>query len=102
MAINLNLKSICLPSENVIAREIGDELLIVPLVAGMVDGDDALYTLSPTAQMIWKHLDGKNTLQDIIEVLSLSFDEENDEISKDVFGFITEMNEYEIISVING
>ena len=101
MSISLNLTSICKPSEEVIAREIGGEMLLVPLVAGMVEGDDALYTLSPTAHDIWKQLDGKKTLQEIIDVLSQKYSASLEEIKEDVLGFATEMVDHSIITIVN-
>jgi hydroxylamine reductase (hybrid-cluster protein) len=76
-------------------------LLIVPLVAGMVEADDALYTLSPTARVIWKHLDGKKTLQDIIDLLSQAYDASYEEIKEDVLGFASEMVYHSIITIVN-
>ena len=100
MSLSLKPKSICIPSENVIAREIGDDILIVPIVAGMVDGDDSLYTLNPTARAIWNHLDGKNTLEQVIKILSQSYETPGDEIKEDVYGFIQEMIDRTILTII--
>ena len=47
------------PSEDVVAREIEGELIIVPLVAGIGDMEDELYTLNETGRAIWDRLDGK-------------------------------------------
>lgn len=91
MSIVLELTSVCFPSETVIAREVGGEMLLIPLTSGMVDGDDALYTLNPTARAIWNCLDGKNTLQDVTSILTQSFDSPISEIQEDVFGFVHEM-----------
>jgi hypothetical protein len=101
VSISVKLNSICLPSEDVIAREIGDEMLIVPLVAGIVDADDALYTLNPTAHMIWNYLDGKKTLQEIIDILSRNHDASYEEIKEDVLGFVNEMIDHSIINIVN-
>lgn len=101
MPNSIDETSICVPSENVIAREIGGELLIIPLVAGIVEADDALYTLSPTAKSIWKYLDGKNTLREVIDILSQTYDGSLEEIKEDVLGFATEMIDHSIITIVN-
>ena len=36
------------PSEDIVAREIEGEIIIVPLVAGIGDMEDELYTLNET------------------------------------------------------
>ncbi|MFC2064441.1 PqqD family protein [Chloroflexota bacterium] len=100
MSTSLNENSICIPSEDVIAREIGGEMLIIPLVAGIVEADDAIYTLSPTAQAIWTQLDGKQTLHVIIAFLSQTYDAPAEELKNDVLGFVAEMVDHSIISVI--
>lgn len=101
MPIALKPETVCIPSEDVIAREIEGEILLVPIVAGMVHGDDALYTLSPTAKRIWEHLDGKNTLEDIINILSQAYEGGHDEIEEDVLGFVREMVDLSIIKVLH-
>jgi len=100
MSFSLKPKSICSPSENVIAREISGEILIVPIIAGMVDGDDALYTLNPTAKAIWNHLDGKNTVEQVIKIISQSYETPGNEIKEDVYGFIQEMIDRSILTII--
>jgi hypothetical protein len=99
MSIELSKGSICEPSENVIAREIEDEILIIPIVGGMVEGDDAIYTLNSTAQAIWNLLDGKNTLEEVVKILSESIPSEEDVIEKDVFGFVEEMINLSILKL---
>jgi len=87
----IKLSSICIPSEDLVTREIEGEVLLVPLVSGMVDGDDAIYSLGATASRIWSLLDGKRTLEDISLVLNQSFDAPIDLIQGDVLGFINEL-----------
>lgn len=101
MLRELDLASVCVPSEAIISREVSGEMLLIPLVSGMVDGDDALYTLSPTAKAIWNCLDGKNTLKDVINVLSQTYDSPLEEIQEDVFGFVGEMIDRSMIVFVN-
>ncbi|TFG60115.1 MAG: PqqD family peptide modification chaperone, partial [Deltaproteobacteria bacterium] len=54
-----------IPSEDVVAREIEGELIIVPLAAGIGDLEDELYTLNETGKALWARLDGKSTLTEI-------------------------------------
>jgi hypothetical protein len=49
----VNLTTICVPSDDVVAREIEGEIVIVPLVAGIGDAGDELYTLNENGQAIW-------------------------------------------------
>jgi len=87
----VNLDSIYVPSKDVVAREIEGELIIVPIVAGIGDMEDELYTLNETGKAIWNRLDGKKSLRKIVEELSNEFESSSEEIEKDVIGFVNEL-----------
>lgn len=93
MALNTHftLDSVCSPSENIVARVIEGELLIVPLVADLGDAEDALYTLNQTGQAIWHKLDGLHSLGEIINELTDEFDASRERIQEDLFGLVTEL-----------
>jgi hypothetical protein len=89
MDINVSLEKAYIPSEDIVAREIEGEIIIVPLVSGIGDMEDELYTLNETGQAIWKLLDGKRNLNEVATELEKEFDGE--EIRRDVLGFVTEL-----------
>jgi hypothetical protein len=53
------------PSDDVVVREIEGELIIVPLVSGIGNIEDELFTLNETGRAIWERLDGKKSLKDL-------------------------------------
>jgi hypothetical protein len=87
----VNLTTICMPSDDVVAREIEGDIVIVPLAAGIGDAEDELYTLNPTGQAIWQKLDGQRTLKDLAALLAGEFNSPLPEIENDVLGFANEM-----------
>jgi len=87
----VTLQSICAPSEDIVAREIEGEIIIVPLVAGIGDAEDELYTLNETGQAIWQKLDGARTLGAVVDALESEFDTPRAELEADVLGFCGEM-----------
>lgn len=91
MNSHVTLSTICVPSEDVVAREIEGEIVIVPLVSGIGDADDELYTLNPTGQAVWKKLDGQRTLKDVAALLAEEFSTPLPELESDVLGFANEM-----------
>jgi len=91
VATPLNLDAVCAPSENVVARLIEGEILIVPLTSGIGDAEDELYTLNETGQAIWQRLDGKRTLQEVAALLAGEFQAAPEELEKDVLGFAGEL-----------
>jgi len=89
MAGRASLDKIYVPSEDIVAREIEGEMIIVPLTAGIGDIDDELYTLNETGRAVWKLLDGKKSLRQVAEELSGAY--EGAEIAQDVLGFVSEL-----------
>jgi coenzyme PQQ biosynthesis protein PqqD len=85
------LQTIRAPSDDIVAREIEGEIIIVPLVAGIGDADDELYTLNPAGQAIWQQLDGTRTLAAVVDALAQEFDAPRADIEADVLGFCDEM-----------
>jgi coenzyme PQQ biosynthesis protein PqqD len=85
------LQTIRAPSDDIVAREIEGEIIIVPLVAGIGDADDELYTLNPAGQAIWQQLDGTRTLAAVADALAQEFDAPRADIEADVLGFCDEM-----------
>lgn len=78
-------------SEDFVAREIEDELIIVPISGGMGDLEDGLFTMNETGKAIWDKIDGIKTVNQIADSLNDSFDGREKEILKDVSGFLTEL-----------
>jgi hypothetical protein len=95
----LKRESICLPSEDIVAREIEGDIIIVPLVAGIGDADDELYTLNETGRVIWQKLDGEKPLRQVAAEISDEFSSDAGEIEKDVIGFASEMVDRRILCV---
>ena len=79
------------PSEDVVAREIEGELIIVPLAAGIGDMEDELYTLNESGKAIWRKLDGLTSLRGVASALAEQYDASPGEIERDVRGLVEEL-----------
>jgi hypothetical protein len=88
---SITLDNICAPSEDVVAREIEGELIIVPLAAGVGDMEDELYTLNETGKAIWSRLDGVRSLRQIAGELAAEYGASASDIERDVSGLVTEL-----------
>ncbi len=97
--MELTLDMICIPSEDIVARVIEDELVIVPLTAGIGDADDELYTMNETGKAIWLHLDGGTSLRTIVEELTAEFNATSEVIAEDVLGLVAELVQKKIVVV---
>lgn len=91
MNAKAKLDGVYATSEDIVARSIEGELIIVPLVAGIGDLEDELYTLNETGKAIWDRLDGKTTLEEVLDDLSAEFEAPAGEIEKDLLGLVEEL-----------
>jgi hypothetical protein len=87
----IRMEGLYVPSDDVVAREIEGELIIVPLVAGIGDLEDELYTLNETGKAIWERLDGRATLDGIVAALAEQYEAPPGEIERDVRGLVGEL-----------
>lgn len=85
------LEAVYAPSEDVVAREIAGELVIVPLAAGIGDMEDEIYTLNETGRAIWEQLNQRKSLRDIAAALVEDFEAPPGEIEGDVVGLVQEL-----------
>ena len=85
------LDMICAPSEDVVAREIEGELIIVPLASGIGDMEDELYTLNDTGKAIWGKLDGTRSLSQIASELAAEYSAHAADLERDVIGLAGEL-----------
>ncbi len=79
------------PSEDVVAREIEGEIIIVPLTSGVGDLEDELFTLNETGRAIWTRLDGTTPLSRIAKDLAKEYDAPADTVRRDVLGLVEEL-----------
>ena len=97
MTTHFSMDAVYVPSQDIVAREIEGDIIIVPLAAGIGDMEDDLFTLNETGKAIWQRLDGKITLQELIEDLIEEFEATAGEIEKDVIGLLLELLKRKIL-----
>lgn len=89
--MTIRLDGVYVPSDDVVAREIEGEIIIVPLVAGIGDMEDELYTLNDSGKAIWNRLDGSGTLNGVVTALAQEHEAQPGEIERDVLGLVEEL-----------
>jgi hypothetical protein len=87
----VDLDSVYGPSDDIVAREIEGEIIIIPLVSGIGDMEDELYTLNETGRAIWQKLDGVRSLRQVAVELVAEFDALPEIIEQDIAGLIEEL-----------
>lgn len=98
----IDINKIYAPSENVVAREIQGEFVIIPITSGIGDLEDEIFSLNDTARTIWSKLDGKKSLKDVKSELSLEFDSNEKEIEKDLLGLVEELLKRRMLVEVRG
>lgn len=91
MQVKVSLNKVYIPSENVVARDIQGELIIVPIVSGVGGEEDDIFTLNGTGRAIWDKLDGTRTLKNIAWELAAEFEALEEKIAQDVLGLTQEL-----------
>ncbi|HNR69633.1 MAG TPA: pyrroloquinoline quinone biosynthesis peptide chaperone PqqD [bacterium] len=78
-------------SADVVSREIEGTIVIIPIVAGIGDMENELFSLNDSGKTIWQMLDGKLSVNKIISELEKRFDAAEGDIREDVIGLLTEL-----------
>jgi len=100
MAVEVSRQGVYGVSGDVVARDIEGEIIIVPLVAGIGDLEEDLFTLNDTGKAIWDKLDGRRTLAQVIQELSSEYQAAAGKIEQDVLGLVQELLNRRILVAI--
>ena len=73
-----------------VAREVGNELIIVPL-SGNVAQMNALFTLNETGKFIWDNATDNNSIEDIVMLMTDTFDIDSQTAKKDIDTFLQKL-----------
>jgi len=82
--VSVNLNTVYCLSENLVTKEVQGELFVIPLSAGVADLENKFFKINQTARAIWDKLDGKKTLKEIADELSLEYDAPLELIQKEL------------------
>lgn len=88
-------------SEDVVARMIEGELILVPLVTGIGSMENEIYALDETGKEIWTRMDGQKTVAEIIADLEKSYQSSVRSIKSDVMGLMGELAKRRLIQVVS-
>jgi hypothetical protein len=91
------LKTILSHSKSIVTTKTGNEYVLVPVANNIADMN-SVYTLNETGAFIWEHINGENSVEDIINEMTTEFEVDYVTASNDLFSFIDEMSKYLIVS----
>jgi len=84
------LKSLFRRKEEIVARDIADEHILVP-IQGDLANMQQIFALNPVAEFVWKELDGTRSAEQIAKQVTEEFDVEADQAEQDVREFLGEL-----------
>ena len=90
------LTSILSHSPSIVTRKTGNEYVLVPITNNIADMN-SVYTLNETGAFIWEHINGKRSVEKIIDAVTTEYDINKTTAAEDVFSFIENMSKYLII-----
>jgi hypothetical protein len=85
-----NPSKVFIRNSDVISRKIAGELFLVP-VKGKVADMENIFALTAVAEYIWDRLDGRKSLNEILDNVVDRFDVEHEQAESDIREFIMEL-----------
>ncbi|HXF04505.1 MAG TPA: PqqD family protein [Blastocatellia bacterium] len=83
-------------SPNVVWRAIAGESLLVPIRASAADLS-SIYSLNELGAFIWEALDGRRTVEDIIECVVREYDVAREDAERDVIEYLATLEQIGVI-----
>lgn len=95
--LQLDGSSVLQQAQDIVCRRVGGESILVPIRQN-VGNLDYVYTLSEVAAEVWALLDGKRSLDAIIDAVCERYDVERAEAAADVTALVTDLAEAALVS----
>ena len=83
----MNLDTVLMPNGDFVFRDIGGETILVPVSAG-VSEMDSLFTLNEVGTIVWKGVEARSSVQEIITAVLAEFEIEKSAAETDVLEFL--------------
>ncbi len=83
----MDLKRLVEMKTKFVAREVGNELILVPLVNNVAKMSE-LFTLNETARFIWENSTGMMTEEELVQLMTNTFNIDKVTASKDISAFL--------------
>ena len=91
MKAKISMDALYKASSGVVVRKVEEEMIIIPFASGVNDEENEPYFLNATGQIIWKRLNGRRRLKDIVQDLAAEFETPEKVIKKDVIVFVEKL-----------
>ncbi|MCD4750155.1 MAG: PqqD family protein [Thermoanaerobaculales bacterium] len=92
----MDLDTVLMPNGDFVFRDIGGETILVPVRAG-VSELDSLFALNEVGAVVWKGVEARSSVQEIVSVVRAEFEIEPAVAEKDVLEFLDVLVERNLI-----
>jgi hypothetical protein len=92
-------KKVYQKKEEIIARKIADETILVPIRGKLADMQK-IFSLNPVAEFIWMQLEQKIPVEDILSMVINEFDVEEKKAEEDLLELINEFLKENLIKQV--
>ncbi len=82
--------------DDVVFRKIEDEYILVPMAASSEEVE-SIFNLNVTGAIIWEKINGERRVKDIVDEIQAEYDEEREQLEKDVVGFISDLKDAKLV-----
>ena len=97
MNLQVSLDKVYKPSEDVVAREVSGEFIIIPITSGVGDSQEEMFSLNEYGKIIWDKLSTHKSLRNVVFELSQEFEAPLEQIERDCVGLIQELLKRRIV-----
>lgn len=87
----MDIQTLCKMKSKFVAREVGNELIIVPLTGNVAQMSE-LFTLNETAKFLWENISENASNEDIAKLLTDEFEVDAETARQDVAAFLANMD----------
>jgi dGTP triphosphohydrolase len=94
----MNIDSILKRREDIIFRKIEDAYVLMPMTAS-AEEVEYLFNLNEIGSAIWEKMDGRKTIQDILNELFSEYEGDRKTIEAEAIEFINDLKEAKLIEV---
>lgn len=88
----MNLKTLQKIKSGFVTREVGHELVLVPLTGNVAQMNE-LFTMNETGKFIWENIDDNTTVDELAEKMVEAFEVSPEIAKRDIVGFLEKMSE---------
>ena len=107
MKKNINTDAVYAASDSVVVRLVENQMVLLSVdpvehgESGRDEADNEPYFLNTTGQIIWRKLDGRKKLKDVVKALAAEFRTPAKVIEKDVAAFVEKLVERKFLVMVS-